>query len=157
MTRSTTFAFLVATGLALSLAGCGGGGGGGGSGSVVTPPPPVSGTVSGTAIKGPVNGATVTAYGISNGTMGAKIASSSTDAQGNFSLAMGTYAGAVMLQMTGGTFTDEASGSNMSDAGRGRHDGDAAHDDGRGDPERHPGHAAYRNGPNAWPSACPAA
>jgi hypothetical protein len=114
MTRSTTFAFLVATGLALSLAGCGGGGGGGGSGSVVTPPPPVSGTVSGTAIKGPVNGATVTAYGISNGTMGAKIASSSTDAQGNFSLAMGTYAGAVMLQMTGGTFTDEASGSNMS-------------------------------------------
>jgi hypothetical protein len=112
--RSTALGFLAATGLALTLAACGGGGGGGSGSGVVTPPPPVSGTVSGTAVKGPVNGATVTAYGISNGAMGAKIASSSTDAQGNFSLAMGTYAGPVMLQLIGGTYTDEASGSNMS-------------------------------------------
>ncbi len=114
MKRSTALGFLAATGLALTLAACGGGGGGGSGSGVVTPPPPVSGTVSGTAVKGPVNGATVTAYGISNGAMGAKIASSSTDAQGNFSLAMGTYAGPVMLQLIGGTYTDEASGSNMS-------------------------------------------
>jgi hypothetical protein len=109
MTRSTTFGFLAATSLA--LAACGGGGGGGGGGN---PPPPVSGTVSGTAVKGPVTGATVTAYGISGGAMGAKITSASTNAQGNFSLSMGTYTGPVMLQMTGGTYTDEASGSTMS-------------------------------------------
>jgi hypothetical protein len=74
----------------------------------------VSGTVSGTAVKGPVTGATVTAYGISGGAMGAKIVSASTDAQGNFRLSMGSYAGPVMLQMVGGTYTDEASGGSMS-------------------------------------------
>lgn len=94
------------------LTACGGGGGGGSSGG--TSPPPVSGTVSGTAIKGPVAGATVTAYGINGGAMGAKIASADTDAQGNFRLSVGTYTGPVMLQMTGGSYTDEASGSGMS-------------------------------------------
>ena len=75
MTRSTTFAFVMAIGLALTACG-GGGGGGGGSGSVTPPPPPpVTGTVSGTAVKGPVNGGTMTAYALSNGAMGAKIAS----------------------------------------------------------------------------------
>lgn len=111
MTRSAAHGLLVLTSLA--LAACGGGGSGS-SGTVVTPPPPVSGTVSGTAVKGPVNGATVTAYGISNGTMGTKIASAGTDPQGNFSLSMGTYSGPVMLQMSGGTYTDEAGGSSMS-------------------------------------------
>jgi hypothetical protein len=77
------------------------------------PPPPTSGTITGTAVKGPVSGATVTAYRISGGAMGTTIASATTDAQGNFSLAMGSYAGPVMLQMTGGTFTDEATGANM--------------------------------------------
>jgi hypothetical protein len=41
------------------------------------------------------------------------VASATTDAQGHFSLAMGTYAGSVMLQMTGGSYADEASGSIM--------------------------------------------
>jgi hypothetical protein len=104
------FALSVMTLSASTLVACGGGGGGGGG----TSPPPVSGTVSGTAVKGPVTGATVTAYGISGGAMGAKIASANTDGQGNFSLSMGTYAGPVMLQMVGGTYTDEASGSGMS-------------------------------------------
>jgi hypothetical protein len=108
MTRSTALGFLVATSLALTA--CGGGSSSGNG----TPPPPVSGTVSGTAVKGPVAGATVTAYAISAGTMGAKIASATTDAQGNFSLSMGSYTGPVMLQTTGGSYTDEASGSNMS-------------------------------------------
>jgi len=111
MTRSITFSFLAATSLA--LAACGGGGGGGGGGNP-PPPPPVSGTVSGTAVKGPVNGGTMTAYALSNGAMGAKIANATTDANGNFSLSMGNYAGPVMLQMTGGTFTDEATGATMT-------------------------------------------
>jgi hypothetical protein len=111
MTRSATFGFLGATSLALALAACGGGGGGGGNGT--TPPPPVSGTVSGTAVKGPVNGGAMTAYALSNGAMGAKIASTTTNADGTFSLSMGSYAGPVMLQMTGGTYTDEATGATM--------------------------------------------
>jgi hypothetical protein len=111
MIRATAFGFLAATSLALTA--CGGGGGGGGSGGG-TPPPPVSGTVSGSAVKGPVTGATVTAYGISGGTTGAKITSASTDAQGNFSLSVGAYTGPVMLQMSDGSYTDEASGSGMS-------------------------------------------
>ena len=112
MSRSTAFGFLAVTGLALSLAACGGGGGGG-SGGGTTPPPPVTGTVSGTAVKGPVSGGTMTAYALSNGAMGAKIASATTGADGSFSLSMGSYAGPVMLQMTGGTYTDEATGANM--------------------------------------------
>ena len=112
MSRSTAFGFLAVTGLALSLAACGGGGGGGPGGGT-TPPPPVTGTVSGTAVKGPVSGGTMTAYALSNGAMGAKIASATTGDDGSFSLSMGSYAGPVMLQMTGGTYTDEATGANM--------------------------------------------
>jgi hypothetical protein len=111
MTRSTTFGLLVASGLALSLAACGGGGGGGGGGG--TPPPPLSGTVSGTAVKGPVNGGTMTAYRLSNGVMGTEITHTATGSDGSFSLSMGSYAGPVMLQMTGGTYTDEATGATM--------------------------------------------
>jgi hypothetical protein len=111
MTRSTAFGFLAATALILSLGACGGGGGGGSGG--VTPPPPVTGTVSGTAVKGPVSGGTMTAYALSNGSIGAKIASTTTNADGSFSLAMGSYAGPVMLQITGGTYADEATGTTM--------------------------------------------
>jgi hypothetical protein len=72
-----------------------------------------TGMMSGTAVKGPVGGATVTAYAIANGMMGAQLGSAPTDASGNFSVPLGTYAGSVMLQMTGGTYTDEATGSTM--------------------------------------------
>ena len=91
--------------LALS-AGCGGGGGGG---SMI----PAPGTIAGTAVKGAVGGGTMTAYAISNGAMGAKITSATTNADGTFKLLMGSYAGQVMLQMTGGTYTDEATGATM--------------------------------------------
>ena len=94
------------------LSACGGGGGGNGGSS--PPPPPLQGTLSGTVVKGPVAGATIDAYAISGGAMGTKIASATTDAQGHFSLSMGSYAGSVMLQMAGGTFMDEASGTTMT-------------------------------------------
>jgi len=72
------------------------------------------GTISGTAVKGPVANATVTAWEIgSNGMPGAQIGSASTGAAGNFTMQMGNYAGPVMLQMTGGTFPDEATGTHM--------------------------------------------
>lgn len=95
------------------LVSCGGGGGGttsGGGGGT----PSVNGTISGTAIKGPVAGATVMAFAINNGAMGGQIGSGQTDGQGNFSMQVGDYSGPVMLQMRNGNFMDEATGANMS-------------------------------------------
>ncbi len=100
---------LILSTLTLTLfAGCGGGGGGttGGSGGA-------TGTISGTAIKGPVAGATVTAFAINNGVMGSQIGTAQTDGQGNFSMQVGNYDGSVMLQMKGGNYMDEATGTNM--------------------------------------------
>lgn len=101
---------VLATSAAVLLAaGCGGGGGGGlaGVGSGGT------GTVAGFAIKGPIASGTVTAYGISDGQKGAQIGSAMTAADGSFSMGIGGYAGAIMLQVSGGTYTDEATGSIM--------------------------------------------
>ncbi len=74
----------------------------------------MNGMVSGNAVKGPVNGATVTAYAVSNGTMGSMLASATTDSTGNFTLSIGNYAGPLMLQMSSGTYTDEATGTMMT-------------------------------------------
>jgi hypothetical protein len=93
----------------LSLSGCGGGGGGGGSSSSTT------GTISGTTAKGPVSGGTVTAFGINgNGIQGTQIGSAKTNSQGNFTMQVGNYSGAVMLQLSGGQYMDEATGQTMS-------------------------------------------
>jgi len=86
---------------------------GGGSGGSTTTSPATGGTISGTAIKGPVAGATVMAFAINSGVMGSQIGTSLTDGQGNFSMQVGDYAGTVMLQMKGGSYTDEATGVNM--------------------------------------------
>ncbi len=97
--------FIVTVAAAALLFGCGGGGGGGTAST---------GSISGTAIKGPVSGATVTAFAVGNGMPGAQIAHGTTDAQGNFTMTIGSYSGPVLLQMTGGTYTDEASGTTMT-------------------------------------------
>jgi hypothetical protein len=70
--------------------------------------------IAGTAVKGPVNGTTVTAFAISNGMMGSQIGTGTTDAQGNFTMSIGSYSGPVMLRMSGGTYTDEAAGTTMT-------------------------------------------
>jgi hypothetical protein len=93
---------------------CGGGGGGSGTGSGGGSTPSVNGTMSGTAIKGPVSNATVTAFSINNGTMGRQLGTGQTDAQGNFSISIGDYSGPVLLQMVDGDYMDEATGSMMS-------------------------------------------
>jgi hypothetical protein len=46
--------------------------------------------------------------------MGAQLGSALTDAAGAFTMPMGSYAGSVMLQMSGGTYTDEATGVLMT-------------------------------------------
>jgi hypothetical protein len=98
----------------LLLFGCGGGG------SSVTTPMGNNGTtgangmISGTAVKGPVSGATVTAFAVNNGTIGMKLASGTTDSQGNFNISIGDYAGPTMVQMSGGTYVDEATGATVT-------------------------------------------
>ena len=98
------------------LVACGGGGGGSGVTTATTPTTPTAnnGTVSGTAVKGPVAGGTMTAYAIVNGVMGSQLSSAITDSQGNFQLSIGTYTGPVMLQLSGGIYTDEATGATMN-------------------------------------------
>lgn len=95
--------------VALALSACGGGG----STVDASISTPVQGVISGAATKGPMNKATVTAYGISSGQMGAQIGTAITDANGNFSMTIGSYAGPVMMQVSGGSYTDEASGTVM--------------------------------------------
>src|SRR6266540_3131764 len=97
---------LVATSMFLFV-GCG-------SSSTDMTPPPGSGTISGVVTKGPVSGATMMALAISNGTMGAQIGAVTTDGQGNFTVSVGDYSGPVMLQMSGGTYTDEATNTRMA-------------------------------------------
>jgi hypothetical protein len=92
-----------------ALVACGGGGDdGSGSTSVTT------GTISGTATKGPVSGATVRAYAINNGVKGGQLGSAQTDSIGNFTMRVDPYSGPVMLQLHGGSYMDEASGTRMN-------------------------------------------
>jgi hypothetical protein len=93
--------------------------GGGGSSSVTTPgehggTTGTTGIISGTAVKGPINGGAVTVFTVTNGSMGTQLASGTTDSRGNYNISIGDYAGPVMLQMSGGTYVDEATGATVS-------------------------------------------
>ncbi len=91
------------------LVACGGGAAdGSGSTSVTT------GTVSGTATKGPVGGATVRAYALNNGIKGESLGSGQTDSRGNFTIKVEAYTGPMLLQVRGGSYADEATGTRMS-------------------------------------------
>jgi hypothetical protein len=81
---------------------------GGGTGSAV------NGTMSGRVFNGAMSQGTVTAYAVNSGTMGAQIASTAMDTQGAFTMSLGAYAGPVMLQVSGGRYTDEATGTSMT-------------------------------------------
>ena len=94
------------------LVGCSGGSGSDDSGG--SPGSAITGTLSGTATKGPVGSATVKAFAINNGTKGSQLGSATTDAGGNFTMTMGAYSGPVMLQVHGGSYLDEATGMRMS-------------------------------------------
>src|SRR5512144_1641132 len=83
----------------------------GGTGTVGTM---MGGLISGTAFNGPMAGGMVTAFTITNGMMGAQLASGATDTQGNFTMSLGSYSGPVMLRMSGGAYTDLATGTAMT-------------------------------------------
>lgn len=100
-----TLTMLLLTISLMMVAGCGGGGGASVTATTET------GTVSGSAIKGPVSGSTVMAFNMNaDGTRGGQIGTAMTDAQGNFSMNVGNHSGSLMLQMTGGSYIDEATG-----------------------------------------------
>lgn len=63
-------------------------------------------TISGAAVKGPVNGATVT---VKNASTGAVVGTTTTGVGGVYSLPI-TFVGDVVVEVSGGTYTDEATG-----------------------------------------------
>jgi len=97
-------------GAGILLAACGGS-------SSTTPGGDLNGTMSGTAMKGPVANATVTAFGMANGAKGAQLATAQTDSQGHFTMQLGAYAGTVLVEMHGGSYNDEATNATMSMGG----------------------------------------
>ena len=88
--------------LGLSLTACGGGG------TSTTATTSVSTTtISGNVVKGPVNGATVTIKNASNGQV---LGTTTSAASGAYSLAI-PFVGDVIVEVTGGSYTDEATGN----------------------------------------------
>lgn len=98
---------LVLAGSTLLLFGCGGS-------NAATPTGAGNGSMSGRAVYGQMNGAAVKAFAINNGAAGAQLGTATTDAQGNFSVSIGNHSGPVMLQVSGGTYTDDATGKSMT-------------------------------------------
>jgi hypothetical protein len=105
--RARSIGALALSGSLLLIFGCGGS-------NETTPTGGGSGTMSGRAVYGQMSNAAVNAYGVSNGAVGAQLGSTTTDAQGNFSVSIGSYSGPVMLQVSGGTYTDDATGTSMT-------------------------------------------
>lgn len=71
--------------------------------------------LSGTAAKGPVDGATVTVYALNtDGSRGAEIATATTGTDGSYTVDLGEYDGAVAIVVTGGSYTDEATGETVT-------------------------------------------
>lgn len=87
-----------------SLAGCLG------SDDDSSPAPAASTTISGSAVKGPVSGATVT---IRRADTGAVLATTTTNSTGGYSTNV-SYTGDVLVEVSGGTYTDEATNASTT-------------------------------------------
>ena len=73
----------------------------------------MNGMISGSVFNGSMSDATVMAYSMTGGAMGAQLASGTTNSMGSFSLSLGAYSGPVMLKMSGGSYTNLATGTTM--------------------------------------------
>ena len=92
---------------AVVLAGCGSSGG--------DTEQSINGLIKGSAIKGPVENADISAFSIGmDGMKEELLATAHTDNEGNFSMMVGGHSGPVLLEMTGGHYTDEATGTFMN-------------------------------------------
>ncbi len=97
--RSFVLFSLTALSAAAFLVACGGGGS--------TAPAVATTTISGSAVKGPVNGATVT---VKDAATGATLGTTTTGTGGTYSLGV-AFSGDVIVEVSGGTYTDEATGA----------------------------------------------
>ena len=109
--RSKILPALAVISVAAILAACGGGSGNGTVATVApttpttpTTPAAASTTISGSAVKGPVNGATVT---VKNAATNAVLGTTTTGAAGSYTLNV-PFTGDVVVEVNGGTYTDEA-------------------------------------------------
>lgn len=108
----------------LNMSGCGGGGGGGSTsgGSVgstasagTVAPVATPTVVSGIASKGPLNGSTVCAFSIVAGSKGSALGTCAGNiVNGQYSIDIGTYTGPVLFEASGGTYSDEATGTTVT-------------------------------------------
>ncbi len=97
--------------LSVSLAGCGGGTGGGGTatgGAAVT-------NISGIASKGRLRGSALTIYALNpDGTYGAVLGKTNTSSTDGAYSATLSYTGDAVIEVSGGTYIDEATGKSVS-------------------------------------------
>ncbi|HEY8359403.1 MAG TPA: hypothetical protein VIL30_18290, partial [Ramlibacter sp.] len=101
--RQASLLILSAVGAAALLVACGGGGGGDDAA-------PVSTALSGTVVKGPVNGAEVCAYRATATGKGEKIECVTTGSTGSYAMDI-DYEGDVVVEASGGNYADEATGT----------------------------------------------
>lgn len=72
-------------------------------------------SISGLAVKGAISNGTVTAYAVTaSGTRGGDITSTTTSGSGHYTLSLGSYTGSVFLELTGGSYIDEATGQTIN-------------------------------------------
>jgi hypothetical protein len=109
MSRKIRQLFGAAATLAVvTLFGCGGGGGNGATAGPVT--------ISGVAAKGPISGGDIKVYAIKNGQVDTSVLLGSgktlADGSGGYTVSLSTVpTGPVVVEVSGGTYTDEASGT----------------------------------------------
>lgn len=92
--------------LSLLLSACGGG-------SNTTPPAVPTAGISGTAFDGLIMNGTVKVYDFSTGAKGVILAQSKTDSRGLYSLTMQVESRPIMVEITGGSYIEEASTSHI--------------------------------------------
>ena len=91
---------------ALNFTACGGGGGGGGGST-----PTTQTSISGSAMKGSFSSGTVTIYNVtSTGAQGAVLGMGPLAADGSFSVEIGNHSGPVFVEVSGGSYRNEADG-----------------------------------------------
>ncbi|MDT8385045.1 MAG: hypothetical protein RRB22_11575 [Gammaproteobacteria bacterium] len=72
------------------------------------------GSISGYAVNGLIGGAQVSVYGFSNGVRGSRLGGTTTDASGAYSVDVQGRSQPVLIEVSGGSYVEEASGATVS-------------------------------------------
>jgi hypothetical protein len=106
--------FFTALVLSTLLSSCSGGGG---NGDNIPSPEPQTSIITGVAFKGPISDGSVSVNALnSDGSMGSTLGTDVTTSDGLFSVDIGSYSGDVLIKVTGGTYTDEATGDTKTNS-----------------------------------------